>query len=238
MTNDNALTKKMRQNPDGYFWETKKFGKPPARMTVKDIFDAFLKGKDWPTWRKYRVSRISNWLSPVLHKKVARLTNAHLLGIIDKSSAKNPSRLTDQLTPILRFVIEGKEPWTLKNRTAVDDPNKSTIAIKEHQIIDEAEALALISRSKGRHQQFREELVKKLRETPEGKSYIFRPSKLSSDAAQQKKEIGSLKHTVGLAIKTDRLKFSWHYLREKNIFVFLHASTNGSKPHASKAATK
>lgn len=218
-----------QKNLTGKVWDVISASPPPGNPTMEKALDLYAEEPS-VAQNKTRISRIravKHTLKKYLSKPINALTFANLQDW-QNSIKSDTSRITYRgvFFATMVFIRDGKVKVNEKHNEQ-KDPN--SITIKQAEYIDEAEALALISNSRGKHSEFRQDLLEKILAIPEGKSYAFVPENLPEDKVERAKSIASLNAAIGNLFMMQKLQFRKNYIASKNLFIISRRPTKTTK---------
>lgn len=231
-------TKKM--DPNLLLWNLVCPGRkpPPKSLSIGAVISQYAKEPLLSTqkWRKVKLRRLELRFqqAKALKIPISTLTLGKINALVSSVNPSNTYNFRSTLNSVYRFVRDGHATASFEKSKVlpsanghVADPN--SIQIKQAQVITEEEALALISMSRGKHSEFREQFLARLTSLQPGQAYAFVPDNLSEDPIQRKRELNILKNNVSNTIARSKLPFNRKYIPHKNLFVIVHKKENSNK---------
>lgn len=221
--NKESYTGLIKKNPTATLWEKVLGGYPPISITIANALEKIKTDPEYGAraWMMRQMLTVEHTFRPFLNKNISLLTYKDLSSAISgMQSEDHKDAAHSSIRTLLRFVKNGKIIISKMTVTRGAEASDGVIGVSEHQYLDEEEALNLIAASRGRHAEFREQIVKQLTGMPDKKAYGFVPN-LPKEDIERRKTLTELRIVINEAVKRTGQSLEVNYIPTKNLFILL-----------------
>lgn len=223
----------MKRNPEKTFWEIFFPGTPPSKMTFSGSIDGFIKDPEYKAraWMRHYPRDLRGLLGKKMMKQIGSLTSKEFVDIVKEKNLSESSidRFVTLMSYFCKFALNGKLVMKkIQPKQYASAKNSDSFQISQAEYKSTDEVLELINASRGKHADFREEIVAKIRDTPAGQSFLFAlPDNMPDDDNEFKKVLTELKSVINEAIARSGQKLEYAYLANKKIFAIIPQQNGG-----------
>lgn len=224
----------IKKNPEKTVWQIFFPNDPAPKKTLSDVLTAYAKDPEYKKrhWLTKNTGLIRNFFDKKLMKEIGAVTGKEWIEVIKQKNYSKDSAdfATNGFFNILKFAKEGKIIINMNhvNGQNIRHNNIATMQITQQEYKSTDEVLELINASRGRHAEFREEIVRKIKEMPAGQSFLFaEPENMPKVEAEYNKTLKELKAVVNEAIDRSGKKLDYVYIANKKIFAIIPQQNGG-----------